>query len=351
VERFRERFQDRIPISFAAGIDRGNFPDAVALGLVPITVCSDLLKPGGYGRLSTYYRELSRRMTEAKAATVDEFAIRAFGQGEAALAEVAGGDPDVLAAGRAALEGPRPLREAVTEETYARWVGAARLRNTPLYAQRAAEDPRYALDQNRKLPKKIGSHLQLFDCISCDKCIPVCPNDANFAFVPAGDAIPVVQVVKRGTGWGWNPRGTTRLREKHQIGTFADFCNECGNCDIFCPEDGGPYLMKPRFFARETTFREADPLEGFFVERTGETDRVLARFPTGEFELEVRQGEWTFRGKDFELRFDPDRPEATISGRGPTEIDLTYCHIMDAVRGGVLDSGQVNYVNSLVELS
>ena len=50
VHDFRAHFGDRFPISFSAGIDHRNFPDAVALGLVPITVCSDLLKPGGYAR-------------------------------------------------------------------------------------------------------------------------------------------------------------------------------------------------------------------------------------------------------------------------------------------------------------
>ena len=32
------------------------------------------------------------------------------------------------------------------------------------------------------IPRKINSHLVLFDCITCDKCIPVCPNDANFIY-------------------------------------------------------------------------------------------------------------------------------------------------------------------------
>ena len=47
VLQFRERFGDQFPISFSAGIDKTNFADAVALGLTPITVCSDLLKVGG----------------------------------------------------------------------------------------------------------------------------------------------------------------------------------------------------------------------------------------------------------------------------------------------------------------
>ncbi|MDP6944000.1 MAG: glutamate synthase, partial [Myxococcota bacterium] len=54
VRRFRETFGDRFPISFSAGIDRKNFADAVAIGLVPVTTCSDLLKPGGYGRGEIY---------------------------------------------------------------------------------------------------------------------------------------------------------------------------------------------------------------------------------------------------------------------------------------------------------
>jgi len=28
----------------------------------------------------------------------------------------------------------------------------------------------------------------------------------------------------------------------------ADFCDDCGNCDVFCPEDGGPHLIKPLTF-------------------------------------------------------------------------------------------------------
>ncbi|MEE8424355.1 MAG: glutamate synthase, partial [Elusimicrobiota bacterium] len=85
VRRFREQFADRIPISFSAGIDRMNFPDAVALGLVPVTVCSDLLKPGGYARAKGYFDELSVRMRTAGAADIDEFILKARGWSDAAL--------------------------------------------------------------------------------------------------------------------------------------------------------------------------------------------------------------------------------------------------------------------------
>ncbi len=151
VRRFRRHFGDRFPISFAAGIDRTNFADAASLGLVPITVCSDLLQPQGYGRLHGYYKELSRRMGEVGATTLDEWVLRAHGA------------------------------EAAGKTTPAE----ARLHNTERYVEAATAHARYSQKENAKKPKKIGSMLKLFDCVSCDKCVPVCPNDANFTFTPA----------------------------------------------------------------------------------------------------------------------------------------------------------------------
>ena len=107
-------------------------------------------------------------------------------------------------------------------------------------AARAAAEPRYRAEKNRSVPRKIGSHLVLFDCINCDKCIPVCPNDANFVYETAPLTVGYERFVVRGravttVGGGWFVAS-----KAHQIANFQDFCNECGNCDVFCPEDGGP---------------------------------------------------------------------------------------------------------------
>ncbi|MGK2855728.1 MAG: glutamate synthase, partial [Thermoanaerobaculia bacterium] len=76
VRRFRRQFGDRIPISFSAGIDPLNYADAVAIGLVPITVCTDLLKPGGYGRLASYHERLGVAMRACGAKNIDEYIVR-----------------------------------------------------------------------------------------------------------------------------------------------------------------------------------------------------------------------------------------------------------------------------------
>ncbi|MBI3195174.1 MAG: glutamate synthase, partial [Ignavibacteriae bacterium] len=54
VDEWRKVFGADFPISFSAGVDANNFPDMVAIGLVPVTTCTDLLRPGGYARLPQY---------------------------------------------------------------------------------------------------------------------------------------------------------------------------------------------------------------------------------------------------------------------------------------------------------
>jgi len=348
VDRFRRTFGDRFPISFSAGIDRENYPDAVAIGLVPITVCTDLLRKGGYGRLQSYHSSLRARMESAGADTVDDFVLRAYGQAAAALDKSeALADEALRTRCLEALDGGSDLRSAAGEGPYAAWVSATKLLNTAHYTESATRNPRYARDHNDKPPVKIGSQLELFDCVTCDICVPVCPNDANFTFGSDQRQIPLVKAVRDGARWRWHHERDLELTRKHQIGNFVDFCNDCGNCDIFCPEDGGPYVMKPRFFGVEREWREATDLDGFFVRRHTDHDLVLGRFDGRESRLELRPGSAVYSGEGFELRFDPESPAESLEGEGPDEVDLTYCQIMEYLRTALLDTPQVNYVNTL----
>jgi putative selenate reductase len=354
VARFRGRFGDRYPISFSAGIQRKNFPDAVALGLVPITVCSDLLQPGGYGRARGYFDELGARMRAVGAASVDDFIVRAYGQGEAALddALAALGRPDHpgrAACARALGEGGDLRAAAGDEALYAAWVSAARLRNTPVYTEKVAADPRYASVQNSKPPRKLGSHLALFDCVTCDKCVPVCPNDANFTFVLPRLEVPIVKARREQGAWLVREDGALVIREKHQIANFADFCNDCGNCDVFCPEDGGPYAIKPRFFGRVDDWQAQSSLDGFCLERTAAGDVIHGRFGGRAYHLERQGGKSRFAGQGFAVTLDEADPAGTLGGDAETttepgvEIDLSYARILAWLRDAVYAGDSINY--------
>ena len=346
VDRFRDRFGDHYPISFSAGIDRKNFADAVAIGLTPITSCSDLLKAGGYSRATTYFRELDSRMDRLGVNTILDYIIKAYGNAEQALSECGKDAEDSkIDSCRKALEEGTSLIEAAGEGLYGRWLSQCKLLNTQTYAENATLDQRYALVKNSKPPTKVGSMLELFDCLTCDKCIPVCPNDANFMLSIPPEQVPVKTLTFQDGNWSVEESGKLVLEKKHQIANFADFCNECGNCDIFCPEDGGPYVLKPRFFGSRESFREFSNHDGFFIERNNGGDTVLARFSQDEYESTLMNGEVQFSGPGFNIRFSADDPEKTVSGEAETSVDLTRYEIMEKIRWGILESGHVNYAS------
>ena len=266
-----------IMYTFSAGIDQHNFVDAVSADLCPITVCTDLLRPGGYARLPKYLEQLERTMTERGVADVESLVVKTS---DAAAAMRAVAPPAHAAALIAAAEAFAAGTHATIDAALASagvpaevanavrplWLHTAGSANAIRYARETLVDPRYARAKNDKVPKKIGSTLKLFDCVSCDKCIPVCPNDANFAY-------EVVPGAREATTWRVDGAAlvaheTTRLpiEQAHQLATFVDACNACGNCDVFCPEDGGPYNLKPHWFGSAHAFAAGAALDGFYLE-------------------------------------------------------------------------------------
>jgi putative selenate reductase len=281
--RFKERFGGRFGVSFSAGVDAKNFPELVACDLAPITSCTDLLRAGGYARMTAYLEATEQKMRALGARTRDELVLRARGKGA-----LAGGD-----------------------------VAKAGTLNLTEYAREVRKDPRYRKEKNAKPPRKIGSRLWLFDCVSCDKCIQVCPNDANF-FVDvkplARESTEEVVVVAPGKV-ETRPGVPYRFEREHQLANFADFCNDCGNCDVFCPEDGGPYVVKPRFFASRSSYLEGRRLDGFVLERLAQGGVKM----TGRIE-----------GKEHVLVRAPGEPDRFEDDGVAVELDAESGRVLSA---------------------
>ncbi|HXW23267.1 MAG TPA: hypothetical protein VEK73_00850 [Xanthobacteraceae bacterium] len=346
VRRFRQRFGDRVPISFSAGVGEFNFADTVALGLAPVTVCTNLLQPGGYRRGWHYLGDLVKRMDAVGAVDLDTFVLKALDRAEAALATLDLPE-ERRAACRAALAGGGDLR-AAAGEAFATWVSTARLLNTETYAEQVLADRRYGAAENSTPPNKIGSTLVLFDCLTCDKCIPICPNDANFAFVIPMGEVPIERLVPGRDGWIAQASGALKFTKPRQIGTFADVCNECGHCDLLCPEDGGPYLVKPLFFGSMDAWAAAPHRDGFVLERSGGGIAMHGRFGGRVVTMETGDGLVRYRGDGFDLRLDPRAPAATVRGTADGPVDLTWLHIMDQILKGVTAPQAVNYVGTIL---
>lgn len=345
IGRFREVFGDRFPISFSAGIDAANFADAVALGLKPVTVCSDLLKNGGYGRGSAYLKNLTKRMVVLDARDIDTFVLKAFGEAEAALS-ILRLPPEREAACRASLsEGGNP--RAAAGPAFDAWVSAARLLNTRVYAERVLADPRYGAEQTDTPPKKTGVPLGLFDCQTCDRCVSVCPNDAIFRFALPREPVPLARLIPGDGGWTAETAGSLPITRPHQIGIFADACNECGNCDVICPEDGAPYALKPLFFGSLAAWSAAPARNGFFVEAIEDGIRIHGRLAGAVVTLDsLDDGTLRYRDGGTDLTLDPADPAGSAKGSAGGPVDLARIRIMAELGRAVTGETAVNYISA-----
>jgi len=398
VKKFRDAVGHAIPISFSAGIDQHNFADAAACGFTPVTACTDLLRPGGYGRFHKYMENLESRMRQLGVSRLGDFVIAAEGSGVEAARRAIESTRDAIAPDLAAdsaaiarealdaLEAdfarsvPSTPASAVLEGAGARLaerlgrrgeapaaaaliarvsglfdetVAIAATLNTAPIVERVSNDPRYAAAKNRGAPRKIGSHLVLYDCVSCNKCVPVCPNDANFRYDVEPLEAEYAEIVVTSAGPAIIPRGVFRVERAEQWATYADFCNECGNCDVFCPEDGGPYIEKPRFFSCEETYAAVAPQSGFLIERAASRRAIRGRIGGREYWLEFDDEANLARFWDAHVEVDVDPASgvarsARARGEGPLHhaLSMRVYFILRTLLRGVLDSRRANYVNA-----
>lgn len=91
--------------------------------------------------------------------------------------------------------------------------------------------------------------------IICNKCVDVCPNRANISIsINEND-----------------------FRDINQIIHIDWMCNECGNCETFCPHQGAPYKDKITLFKNEHDFNNSRN-DGFYVLRVNGRIEIGSRF-------------------------------------------------------------------------
>jgi len=199
--RLAEEFRGDLLLSFAGGADAFNVADLLRSGMTTVTVCSDLLKTGGYLRLPQYMEELDNALDKAQAEDLVDFSGRsalehhhfeafaemlasaaladsglAFGAEDAReLAMDLGGRWDGHVADAiwtwALAHGFDENRAEVLVQLCCRTLDRINLRQ---YAHEARDDWRYLKASFRTDHSKTDRKLGLFDCIEAP-CVDECP--------------------------------------------------------------------------------------------------------------------------------------------------------------------------------
>ena len=176
-------------------------------------------------------------------------------------------------------------------------------------------------------------------CLDCDDlcslCVTVCPNRAMQAYTAAPLSIALPRLVVRSGKLEPTESTALSVAQPVQILKIGDLCNECGNCDTFCPTAGAPHRAKPTFWLDEQGFREASG-DAFRLERANGAAILTARLGGRSHRLERRGGVAEYRSEQVRARLSID-PWTVIDGEpaGPLaegeHIDLSPCAMLIAL--------------------
>ncbi|MDR0965201.1 MAG: hypothetical protein LBM75_01610, partial [Myxococcales bacterium] len=278
-------------------------------------------------------------------------------------AEAQTGEPDVFAGGDA-VHGPSSVVQAIADgrafaEAFAKRVGisistcasteknvssAANLAKKAIRTNAApiptlAADKRTGFDLVHGCLSAEAAQAEASRCLECDKlcniCVTVCPNRANQAYRvgPLALNLPRYQV-KDG---GLIQIDATELYIAQAIQTFnlADSCNECGNCQTFCPSAGAPYQDKPRIWLDREGFEEGKG-DRFHFHRVGDAIELEACLDGQLHRLKMDGGIADYVGPFLSAKL--DTTSGTFSqvslGAGASdgaELSLEKCGLMVAL--------------------
>ncbi|MDD5089508.1 MAG: FAD-dependent oxidoreductase [Candidatus Wallbacteria bacterium] len=192
--RLASDLKGAVAVSFSAGADAFNLGEVLACGIRPVTVCSDLLKPGGYGRMSQYLDELKAFMNRSGAVDLDGLVCASCLSKKGGVGRVAGNMPETVLENEVLGEILRDLPEklksdplssvlegfftelepGILESSSRELVSACGMVNTADYAGKVLEETRYRKDYMDDIRLKSTRELSEFDCAHAP-CTFECP--------------------------------------------------------------------------------------------------------------------------------------------------------------------------------
>jgi putative selenate reductase len=104
-----------------------------------------------------------------------------------------------------------------------------------------------------------------------------------------------------------------RVQQRFQILNIGDFCNECGNCNTFCPSKGTPYKDKPKFYLTIKSFNDTET--GYFLSKLNDKKVLIYK---------EKQKIRTLTFAKNQYRYETDEWAATFTMPGFIPSDIVF---------------------------
>ncbi len=206
--------------------------------------------------------------------------IKAAGDGKKAALSIMGNIDEVINKGKIFTKEELIEKRAFKEEAVAPHMRSAKNRKDFKEFEET-----YSKDEAMK---------EALRCLRCDEmcsiCVSVCPNRANHTYQsePYCWDVPVIEVL--GDQVKVRESREFKVMQEYQVFNIGDFCNECGNCNTFCPSSDAPYINKPKVYLEKESF------EGH------NEDCYQIKEKNGDLELRIRKND-----KEYTLYFEDEK--------------------------------------------
>lgn len=187
--------------------------------------------------------------------------------------------------------------------------GRKNLPKRELIIKRAIRTPAYHNPANGTMERE-AAVSEADRCLWCDEicniCTTVCPNFAmrGYEITPVRYDLQKATVSETGAVEITEDR-VFEAAQKYQILNIANFCNECGNCNTFCPTSGAPYREKPGFYLTVSSFNDAE--EGYFFANLKDRKNLIFKHKDHITTLTELPGEYIYENDYVIGRFSKER--------------------------------------------
>ncbi|MDB4303248.1 DUF559 domain-containing protein, partial [Desulfosarcina sp.] len=170
-------------------------------------------------------------------------------------------------------------------------------------------------------------------CLKCDElcntCVTVCPNLALYSYFVEPIEYSLAKLVKSNGKVEVIPDGKFTITQAPQILHIADWCNECGNCNTFCPTSGAPYKEKPHLYINKQAFEKDDNCYHY-----DEKEKVLNLKQNGilhqlsknneEFNYKINKSEIIFDKNTFKIKSHNIQSKDSVELKVAAEMSIIW---------------------------